>query len=29
MGLAWHPNVKAEPEFTRFVEEIKEEIRRS
>jgi len=29
MGLAWHPNVEAEPEFAQFVEEIKEEIRRS
>ncbi|OON67647.1 ATP-binding cassette domain-containing protein [Hymenobacter sp. CRA2] len=29
MGLAWHPNVEAEPEFARFVEHLKEEIRRS
>jgi len=29
MGLAWHENVEAEPEFGRFVEHIKEEIRRS
>ncbi|MCB2410834.1 ATP-binding cassette domain-containing protein [Hymenobacter lucidus] len=27
MGLAWHPNVEAEPEFNRFVEELKGEIR--
>lgn len=27
MGLAWHPNVEAEPEFAQFVEEIKSEIR--
>ncbi|MEJ7660871.1 MAG: hypothetical protein WKG07_37905 [Hymenobacter sp.] len=26
-GLAWHPGVEAEPEFTRFVEELKQEIR--
>jgi polar amino acid transport system ATP-binding protein/sulfate transport system ATP-binding protein len=29
LGLAWHPNVEAEPDFARFVEEIKEEIRAS
>jgi len=29
MGLAWHPNVEAEPEFAQFVENIKEEIRAS
>jgi ABC-type nitrate/sulfonate/bicarbonate transport system ATPase subunit len=29
MGLAWHENVEAEPEFGRFVEHIKEEIRKS
>ncbi|RAK70097.1 ATP-binding cassette domain-containing protein [Hymenobacter edaphi] len=29
LGLAWHPNVEAEPEFGRFVEHLKEEIRRS
>ena len=29
MGLAWHPGVEAEPEFARFVAEIKEEIRGS
>lgn len=28
-GLAWHPGVEAEPEFTRFVEELKAEIRDS
>ncbi|QHJ06353.1 ATP-binding cassette domain-containing protein [Hymenobacter busanensis] len=27
MGLAWHPNVEAEPEFGRFVEHLKAEIR--
>ncbi|TGE18070.1 ATP-binding cassette domain-containing protein [Hymenobacter elongatus] len=27
MGLAWHPQVEAEPEFNRFVEELKNEIR--
>ncbi|PJJ60430.1 ATP-binding cassette domain-containing protein [Hymenobacter chitinivorans] len=27
MGLAWHPNVEAEPEFNRFVEQLKDEIR--
>jgi ABC-type nitrate/sulfonate/bicarbonate transport system ATPase subunit len=27
LGLAWHPHVEAEPEFVRFVEGIKEEIR--
>ncbi|TGD77147.1 ATP-binding cassette domain-containing protein [Hymenobacter wooponensis] len=27
MGLAWHENVEAEPEFARFVEHIKDEIR--
>ncbi|TGE28591.1 ATP-binding cassette domain-containing protein [Hymenobacter metallicola] len=27
MGLAWHPNVEAEPEFNRFVEMLKDEIR--
>ncbi|MBO2008980.1 ATP-binding cassette domain-containing protein [Hymenobacter negativus] len=29
MGLAWHQNVEAEPEFAQFVEHIKDEIRRS
>jgi polar amino acid transport system ATP-binding protein/sulfate transport system ATP-binding protein len=29
MGLAWHENVEAEPEFARFVEHIKDEIRKS
>jgi polar amino acid transport system ATP-binding protein/sulfate transport system ATP-binding protein len=29
MGLAWHENVEAEPEFARFVEHLKEEIRGS
>lgn len=29
MGLAWHENVEAEPEFVRFVEHLKEEIRQS
>ena len=29
MGLAWHENVEAEPEFTQFVEHIKNEIRGS
>ncbi|WP_426492049.1 ATP-binding cassette domain-containing protein [Hymenobacter sp. 102] len=29
MGLAWHENVEAEPEFVRFVEHLKEEIRLS
>ena len=29
MGLAWHENVEAEPEFGRFVEHIKNEIRGS
>ncbi|SHI43894.1 sulfate transport system ATP-binding protein [Hymenobacter daecheongensis DSM 21074] len=29
MGLAWHENVEAEPEFGQFVEHIKEEIRKS
>jgi polar amino acid transport system ATP-binding protein/sulfate transport system ATP-binding protein len=29
MGLAWHENVEAEPEFGRFVEHIKQEIRGS
>jgi ABC-type nitrate/sulfonate/bicarbonate transport system ATPase subunit len=29
MGLAWHPNVEAEPEFNRFVEHLKDEIRQS
>ena len=29
MGLAGHENVKAEPEFARFVEHIKNEIRGS
>jgi ABC-type nitrate/sulfonate/bicarbonate transport system ATPase subunit len=29
MGLAWHENVESEPEFNRFVEHIKEEIRKS
>ena len=29
MGLAWHENVEAEPEFVRFVEHLKEEIRGS
>jgi ABC-type nitrate/sulfonate/bicarbonate transport system ATPase subunit len=29
MDLAWHPNVEAEPEFARFVEHIKDEIRGS
>ena len=29
MGLAWHENVEAEPEFSRFVEHIKQEIRGS
>ncbi|MDQ2771055.1 MAG: ATP-binding cassette domain-containing protein [Bacteroidota bacterium] len=29
MGLAWHPNVEAEPEFAQFVAELKEEIRGS
>ena len=29
MGLAWHENVEAEPEFARFVEHIKQEIRGS
>ena len=29
LGLAWHPNVEAEPEFAQFVAEIKEEIRGS
>ena len=28
-GLAWHPGVEAEPEFTQFVEELKAEIRGS
>ncbi|UOQ77282.1 ATP-binding cassette domain-containing protein [Hymenobacter sp. 5516J-16] len=27
MGLAWHENVEAEPEFNRFVEHLKDEIR--
>ena len=27
LGLAWHPNVEAEPEFAQFVAEIKDEIR--
>jgi len=27
LGLAWHPDVEAEPEFAQFVAEIKEEIR--
>jgi len=29
LGLAWHPDVEAEPEFAQFVEGIKEEIRQS
>ncbi|TDN36510.1 ABC transporter ATP-binding protein [Hymenobacter sp. UV11] len=29
LGLAWHPDVEAEPEFTQFVEGIKAEIRGS
>jgi len=29
LGLAWHPDVEAEPEFAQFVAEIKEEIRMS
>lgn len=29
MGLAWHENVEAEPEFNRFVEHLKDEIRAS
>ncbi|UPL50954.1 ATP-binding cassette domain-containing protein [Hymenobacter sublimis] len=29
MGLAWHENVEAEPEFNRFVEHLKDEIRGS
>ncbi|MBG8554092.1 ATP-binding cassette domain-containing protein [Hymenobacter guriensis] len=29
MGLAWHENVEAEPEFNRFVELLKDEIRQS
>jgi len=29
LGLAWHPDVEAEPEFARFVEGIKAEIRGS
>ncbi len=29
MGLAWHENVEAEPEFAQFVEHIKQEIRKS
>ena len=29
LGLAWHPDVEAEPEFAQFVADIKEEIRRS
>jgi len=29
MGLAWHENVEAEPEFAQFVEHIKNEIRKS
>ena len=29
MGLAWHENVEAEPEFGRFVEHLKQEIRES
>jgi len=29
MGLAWHENVEAEPEFAQFVEHIKNEIRGS
>ncbi|WP_394331749.1 P-loop NTPase family protein [Hymenobacter terrenus] len=29
MGLAWHQNVEAEPEFAQFVEHIKQEIRGS
>ena len=29
LGLAWHPDVEAEPEFAQFVAEIKEEIRGS
>ena len=29
LGLAWHPNVEAEPEFAQFVAELKEEIRGS
>ena len=29
MGLAWHENVEAEPEFGRFIEHIKNEIRGS
>ncbi|MBX0289602.1 ATP-binding cassette domain-containing protein [Hymenobacter sp. HSC-4F20] len=29
MGLAWHENVEAEPEFNRFVEYLKDEIRQS
>ena len=29
MGLAWHENVEAEPEFAQFVEHIKQEIRGS
>ncbi|NRT20496.1 hypothetical protein HNP98_003339 [Hymenobacter sp. 9A] len=27
MGLAWHPNVEAEPEFAQFVGHIKQKIR--
>jgi ABC-type nitrate/sulfonate/bicarbonate transport system ATPase subunit len=27
LGLAWHPDVEAEPEFAQFVEDIKQEIR--
>jgi ABC-type nitrate/sulfonate/bicarbonate transport system ATPase subunit len=29
LGLAWHPDVEAEPEFAQFVAEIKDEIRGS
>lgn len=29
MGLAWHENVEAEPEFTQFVEHLKQKIRGS
>ena len=29
LGLAWHPDVEAEPEFAQFVAELKEEIRGS
>jgi len=29
LGLAWHPDVEAEPEFAQFVAEMKEEIRGS